>query len=155
MLQLDNLDTLFVIVAFLIQILLVVFFAYKKWNFEKALQLGIGIYALSLLATFVSILHLLNGKPWYTWLTGAVYTAWAVFGYLVDQELKIEWRNPIRPSIFIPYVVLYIGSLVLYWWGVGLLYRPLWYVYAVLFVISTVLNITSHKPTGQQIKRLS
>jgi hypothetical protein len=33
-----------------------------------------------------------------------------------------------------------------YWWPVAILSRPLWTVYAALFVASTLLNIFSHKP---------
>jgi hypothetical protein len=32
-----------------------------------------------------------------------------------------------------------------YWFPLALVYKPLWYGYAILFVISTLLNITSHK----------
>jgi len=37
-----------------------------------------------------------------------------------------------------------------YWWPLGLLWRPLWYVQAVLFVISTVLNAASHRGSQGQ-----
>jgi len=32
-----------------------------------------------------------------------------------------------------------------YWWPLGLFSKPLWGVYAVLFIVSTILNVTSHK----------
>jgi hypothetical protein len=43
-----------------------------------------------------------------------------------------------------PYVFLYLATVMFYWWPLGLLSRPLWIIYAVLFVIATILNITSH-----------
>jgi hypothetical protein len=44
----------------------------------------------------------------------------------------------------VPYVLLYLSTVMFYWWPVGLLSRPLWIAFAVLFVIGTVLNVTSH-----------
>jgi hypothetical protein len=32
-----------------------------------------------------------------------------------------------------------------YWWPLALISRPLWYIYAVLFIVSTVLNVSSHQ----------
>jgi len=69
---------------------------------------------------------------------------WAIFGYAVEYVKKIKWRNPIRGQILGPYVTLYLGTVMFYWWPLAPLYRPLWYVYAVLFVISMVLNLISH-----------
>ena len=43
-----------------------------------------------------------------------------------------------------PYVTLYLVTVMFYWWPLGLLSRPLWFVFAVLFVIGSILNITSH-----------
>ena len=42
------------------------------------------------------------------------------------------------------YVLLYLATIMFYWWPVGMLSRPLWYVYAGLFTLSTWLNISSH-----------
>jgi hypothetical protein len=63
----------------------------------------------------------------------------------VEYLLHIEWRSPIRWPIFIPYLTLYLASIMFYWWPLATISRPLWYVYAVLFVVSTVLNAASHK----------
>jgi hypothetical protein len=40
---------------------------------------------------------------------------------------------------------LYLASVLLYWFPLALVSKPLWYGYAVLFVASTILNVTSHK----------
>ena len=32
-----------------------------------------------------------------------------------------------------------------YWFPLALVSKPLWYVYAVLFIVSTLLNVTSHQ----------
>ncbi|MCB9135504.1 MAG: hypothetical protein H6636_08760 [Anaerolineales bacterium] len=70
--------------------------------------------------------------------------AWAVFGYVVDIAHPVEWRSPIFWPVFLPYVLLYMATLMFYWWPLAIIQRPLWYVYAGLFLVSTYLNVSSH-----------
>ncbi|MCE5206848.1 MAG: hypothetical protein LLG42_00895 [Chloroflexi bacterium] len=144
---LDHLDTLFVVTAFLFQIILIIHFALRKWRFELALRYGVFVYWLSLAAVAVSIQILAGGKPWSFWIGGFIYLVWAVFGYAVEYKLDIQWRNPIRWPYFAPYVLLYLAVEMFYWWPLALIWKPLWYGYAVLFIISTILNISSHGPS--------
>ncbi len=144
MLGQDSLDAAFVIFAILMQVVLVVFFALRKWKFATAMKFGWIVYALSVPAAILSVMLCLAGKPWYLWLGGFLYAGWGIFGYIVDIARPVEWRSPIRWPVLIPYVTLYIASLTFYWWPLGLIARPLWYGYAVLFVASTVLNLSSH-----------
>lgn len=145
MFDLDNLEILFVVWAFLFQIVLIIYFALRKRNFDIAMRYGWVVYALSMPAVVVSILLLLGGKAWSLWIGGFIYLIWAIYGYTVEYAKGIQWRNPIRWPIFGPYVFLYLATIMFYWWPLGLISRPLWYVYAVLFIVSTTLNITSHK----------
>jgi hypothetical protein len=87
---------------------------------------------------------LLGGKSWSFWLGGFLFLLYAAFGYWVDYVMQIQWRNPLRLSMMFPYVFLYLGTVMFDWWPLGLLSRPLWVAFAVLFVIGTVLNVTSH-----------
>jgi hypothetical protein len=144
MLDLDELEFLFVGSAFLFQIILIVHFALRKWRFNIAIRYGPIVYALSIPAGAISILLLIGGKPWSLWLSGFLYLIWALYGYTVEYVRKIEWRHPIRWPIFGPYVCLYLATSMFYWFPLGLVSKPLWYVYAVLFVASTLLNVTSH-----------
>ena len=141
---LDRFDNLFVVTAFFIQIVLLIFFALRKWMFETAMQVGWIVYALAVPALIISVLLLMNGKSWYFWLGGFLYTAWAILGYIVDVARPVAWRSPAYWPVFIPYVLLYLSTMMFYWFPIGNIYRPLWFVYAVLFVISTILNISSH-----------
>jgi len=86
-----------------------------------------------------------EGVWWAYWAGGVAYLAWAVFGYVIEYVLGIEWRNPVRWPIFVPYVLFYLGTAMLYWWPVGLLSQRLWFVLGALFVASTMLNVTSHR----------
>jgi len=144
MTTMNRTDRLFVFAAFLIQVVLVIFFALRTWNLTAALRVGWIVYALAIPAVAVSILLMRAGRPWFAWLAGFLYGAWAVFGYLVDVARPLEWRSPILWPVFLPYVLLYLSSLMFYWWPLATIRRPLWFVYAVLFLVSTVLNVSSH-----------
>jgi hypothetical protein len=145
MFGLDSLEALFVFSAFLFQLVLIIHFALRKWRFEIAMRYGPVVYALSIPAVVVSILLLRGGKTWSLWLSGFIYLNWAIFGYTVEYVKKIEWRNPIRWPIFGPYVFLYLATVMFYWFPLALIWKPFWYAYAVLFIVSTILNVISHK----------
>jgi hypothetical protein len=142
--NLDKFDTLFVIWAFVFQICLIVLFAIRRSNLDLILQYGWVFYLLSIPAVIVSILILRGGKEWSFWFGGFIFLVWAVFGLIIEYGFRIQWRNPIVWPIFIPYVALYLGTIMFYWFPLGVISRPLWYIYAVLFGVSTYLNISSH-----------
>ena len=143
--KLDNLDKLFVVWSFFFQVALIVHFALRKPFFESyALKFGWIVYALCIPAAVISVILLLGGKSWSFWLGGFLFLLFAAFGYWIDYVMKIQFRNPLRLSIAFPYVILYLSTVMFYWWPVGMLSRPLWYVFGILFVIGTILNITSH-----------
>ena len=143
--KLDTLDKLFVVWAFLFQVVLIVHFALRKRFFESyTTKIGWIVYALCIPAVVISIILLRGGKSWSSWLGGFLFLLYAAFGYWVDYVVKIQWRNPLRLSIMVPYVLLYLATVMFYWWPLGILGRPLWFAFAVLFVVGTILNITSH-----------
>ena len=149
----DWLDILFVSWGFLFQVLLIVHFSLRKWHFKTAMRLGPAIYALGVPAAVISLLQVVNVKPWWLWLGGFLCLAWGIFGYTIEYVLKIQWRNPPRWQVFIPYLLLYLSTLMFYWWPLRMLYNPLWFAYALLFIISTFLNTTSHH--AKQSKEVS
>jgi hypothetical protein len=147
MTDLDRLDTLFLAWAFFFQVVLIVHFLLRKWAFEAyTIRYGWIVYALAAPSVLISAAILFGGKPWSFWLGGVIYAAWAVFGYVVEYVIHVQWRSPIEWRYFGPYVLLYLATVMFYWWPVAILSRPLWTVYAALFVASTLLNIFSHKP---------
>jgi hypothetical protein len=142
---------LFVITAFVIQLVLIAHFALRKWALATAMRYGVIVYGLGIPAAIVSVVLWVGGQPWYLWVAGLLYLAWAAFGYTVEYLLRIEWRAPIRWPILIPYLTLYLASIMFYWWPLATISRPLWYVYAALFIVSTILNVISHGgPTAAQ-----
>ena len=143
--KLDSLDKLFVFWSFFFQIVLIVHFALRKRLFESyTLKYGWLVYALCIPAVVISIVLLLSGKSWYFWLAGFLFLIYAAYGYWIDYIKQIQWRNPLRLSIMFPYVFLYLSTVMFYWWPLARLSRPLWIAYTILFVIATILNITSH-----------
>ena len=145
MFGLDNLEILFVLWAFFFQIVHVVHFAVRKRFFESyTMKIGWIVYALSIPAVVISIVLLLGGKTWSFWLGGFLFLIFAAYGYRVDYVKSIQWRNPLRLSIMFPYAFLYLGTVMFYWWPLGLLSRPLWAAFGVLFVIGTILNVIAH-----------
>ena len=145
----DNMETLFVVTAFIFQIILIIYFALRKWRFDIALRYGPIVYALSIPAVLVSMILFRNGMAWFFWLSGFLYLLWGLFGFIVDFRMKTEWRNPIHWAIFVPYVFLYLATIMFYWFPLARISKPQWYIYAILFILSTALNVTSHKvPKG-------
>jgi len=131
MFGLDKLDTLFVIWAFFLQIILIIHFALRKPFFETyTIKFGWIVYALCIPAVIISILLLLGGKTWSFWLGGFLFLIYAAYGYWIDYIKGTEWRNPLRKDIMYPYVTLYLGTIMFYWWPLALLHRPLWYDFA-------------------------
>jgi len=143
--NLDKLDRLFVVWAFIFQIVLIVHFALRKPFFESyTVKFGWVVYALCIPAVVISLLLMRAGKNWTFWLGGFLFLIYAIFGYWVDFVAQVPWRNPIQLSIAVPYVFLYLATVMFYWWPLWDLSRTLWFVYTILFVIATILNVTSH-----------
>lgn len=142
----DNVSILFVCSAFFFHIILIVHFSLRKWRFKTAIRFGFVIYLLGILFALSSLLILLGGKEWYFWLAGFLYLIWAIFGYIVEYHLKIEWRNPILWKIFIPYILLYLATTMFYWFPLAQINKIYWYIAGIMFVINTYLNTTSHHP---------
>jgi hypothetical protein len=145
MFGLDNLEIIYVISAILFQIVLIIHFSLRKWYFDFALAYGWIVYALGIPYAAMSFLILLSGKAWTLWTGGFLYFVWGGYGYTVEYIKEIQWRNPIRWPVLSLYLLLYLATVMFYWWPLAIISKPLWYVYAVLFCISTVLNVFSHK----------
>ena len=140
-----GLQLLFIFCAFLFQIFLIVHFSFRKWAFALAIHYGWLVYALGILAAGASLLMLLKGMEWFFWIGGLIYLVWAAFGFVVEYIMKVEWRQPVYWPVFGPYVLLYLATTMFYWFPLARISKPLWYIYALLFLASTILNITSHK----------
>ena len=114
--NLDKLDRLFVVWAFLFQVILIIHYAIRKPLMESYTEkYGWIVYALCIPAVVISIILLRGGKSWYFWLGGFLFVIFALFGYWVDYVYQIPFRNPVNWSVAIPYVTLYLATVVFYW----------------------------------------
>jgi hypothetical protein len=150
----DGLELTYIVWGFFVQLVLILHFGLRKWAFSRfTYQYGWIVYILAVPAFFVSLVLLIGSKPWGLWMAGFIYPVWAIYGYRIDYMLQKRWRNPINWRIGGPYVTLYMATIMFYWWPLGQLSRPLWYVYALLFIISTWLNFTSHH-SAEAVERM-
>jgi hypothetical protein len=139
-------ELLYVAWSFLFQLILIAHFSLRKWFYHHYIErYGWLVYALGIPAVLISLVLLAGGLAWPFWLAGILHLIWSLFGYIVEYVAKIRWRNPIRWPVFGPYVILYLATIMFYWWPLAQINRVLWYIYAVLFVVSTFLNVSSHR----------
>lgn len=90
--------------------------------------LGYGIVMLSIPA-IITLVVLMNEKSgWRHWIGLVVFLAFVVFMILVEYVWKIEFRNPKRYDILVPYLVLFFGSIFLMGVPMFRMDRRLWLV---------------------------
>lgn len=141
----NHTNRVFVGWAFTYQVILIIHFALRKRFFaDYTMKYGWLVYALCIPAVIVSIIQLRDGGRWSFWLGGFLCAAFSLFGYWVDYIQQIQWRSPIYIPVMIPYVLLYLGMIMFYWWPLALIDRRCWFIYAGLFILSTALNVMSH-----------
>lgn len=143
--KLKDLNLLFIAWSFFYIIALIIHFAIRKVLFESYTRpYGWWVYVLGIPAAIIAFLMFQGGMIWSFSVGGLLCLAFSIFGYYIDYVLSVPWRNPIYVPVAVPYVILYLGTIMFYWFPLGLINRKLWYVYAVLFAVSSFLNITSH-----------
>ena len=141
----DKFDKLYVIWAFIFQIILILHFAFRKPFFETYTEkYGWLVYALCIPAVIISFILMRAGKSWHFWLGGFLFLLFAIFGFYIDYVAQIQFRSPFNVSVGIPYVILYMVTVMFYWWPLWPMSQLLWGGYTVLYIIAMVLNIRSH-----------
>lgn len=73
--------------------------------------LGVLIAVFSIPASVALIGYARAGSPW--WIGPAVFDAFVALMLVVDYWWPVEFRQPARPVILVPYLVLFFGSIVL------------------------------------------
>jgi hypothetical protein len=82
------------------------------------LTLGIPIFILA-------IFNLVLFRAWWYWLFPILLTCFILFTLIVDYVVKVEFRNPRKLSLLIPFLLLFYISIILMWgltWILGLIY---------------------------------
>ncbi len=130
------------------QAVLVLFFAARRWRPRTAERLGWVAYAFAGLGLPLGVWLILGGHSWRLYVGPLLLACWAALGAAVDLWRRIEWRAPVRWSIFVPYVALYFWAQMFLWWPLWDLWRAAWACFLVLFVANTALNIQGHFVDG-------
>ena len=135
----------FVVFGFAVQILLVAFFAAHLWRPAQEGLLGNIVYGMGLLALVLAVAFVADGQPWYLAFAFVMYAAWAALGSLIDVFRPIQWREPPRLSILVPYAVLLTIALLAFWIPLWAVDRALWLAFGALYAVHTTLNLASHR----------
>ena len=126
------------------QALLVAYFAARRWWPRIAERFGWLSYAFAGLGLLLGGWLLLGGQSWRLYVGPILLALWALLGAVVDLWRGVEWRTPIRWSVFIPYVALYFWAQMFLWWPLWDVQRVVWFCFLVLFVVNTALNLRGH-----------
>lgn len=146
--------TLFAGFAIASQVVLLSYFVARRLRGREADRHGWLAYAFGAVGLPTGLGLLLNGAPWQLFAGPILFAAWAAFGGWADRLARVEWRDPIRWSVFGPYVFLYLAAQMFLWWPMWDRWLTGWFVYLALFVANTGLNMVGHfgpnrTPTGQ------
>ena len=123
---------------------LVAFFAARRWSPRVAERLGWITYAFAAFGFLLGGWLLATDQSWKFYVGPLLLALWAAFGAFVDLRLRVQWRMPIKWSVFLPYVALYFWAQMFLWWPLWDVNRTLWACFLVLFATNTVLNLGGH-----------
>ena len=136
--------TLFIAFGIGTQACLVAFFAARRWAPGLAERFGWLAYAGAMLGMPLGAWLVASDQAEGLWVGPVLLGAWAVFGTVVDLWHRVEWRTPIRWSVLVPYVALYLGAQMFLWWPLWDIQRGAWLCFLVLFTANTALNLRGH-----------
>ena len=95
----------------------------KKPEFEHVL--GIFYIVLGVPTIIFTIINVIFHREWWFWLFPSLFIIFVVFEFIIDYVMKIEFRNPRKKIVLVPYLILYYSSIILMWgltWTLGVLY---------------------------------
>ena len=126
------------------QVVLVAFFACRRWAPKLAGRYGPIAYAFGLLGLAVGAWLAISGASWRLFAGPVIFSVWAAYGAWVDLFRRIDWRLRVRWNVLGPYLTLYLAAQMFLWWPLWDYWRVGWTVYLVLFVANTALNLAGH-----------
>ncbi len=98
-------------------------FRVKKSGLEHGL--GILYITLGIPTLIITVLNIFYLREWWFWVYPSLFLIFIIFELIVDYIKKIEFRNPRKIRILVPYLILYYISIILMWgltWTLGILY---------------------------------
>ncbi|MGB5910917.1 MAG: hypothetical protein WBH31_06980 [Promethearchaeia archaeon] len=95
----------------------------KKPEISK--KIGIFSLLLGIPTLTIAIINLILQRDWWYWFFPLLFVGFILFCLIVDYIKKIEFRNPRKKSILIPFLLLFYVSIILMWgltWALGVIY---------------------------------
>ena len=92
---------------------------------EVSKKIGIFSLSLGIPTLIIAIFNLIILREWYYWFFPLLLVGFILFTLVVDYIKKIEFRNPRKKSILIPFLILFYVSIILMWgltWTLGVIY---------------------------------
>ena len=116
-------------------------FLSRVWTGSRDINhlLGYAIVALAVPVAVALVAFVRAGAGWRQCIGPAVYVVFVVFMVAVEYVWPVEFRSPVRPSILVPYLVLFFGSILLMGLPMFRMARKLW----LITVLTTILLLGS------------
>lgn len=95
----------------------------KKPEISK--KIGVFSLLVGIPTLIIAIFNIILLREWWYWLFPMLLVGFMVFCLIVDYVKKIEFRNPRKLSILIPFLVIFYISIILMWgltWILGTIY---------------------------------
>jgi len=92
---------------------------------EVSKKIGIFSLLLGIPTLTIAIINLILQREWWYWFFPLLLVGFILFCLIVDYIKKIEFRNPRKKSILIPFLLLFYVSIILMWgltWPLGVIY---------------------------------
>ncbi len=92
---------------------------------EVSKKIGVFSLLLGIPTLTIAIINLIIQRIWYYWFFPLLLVGFILFCFIVDYIKKIEFRNPRKKSILIPFLILFYVSIILMWgltWALGVIY---------------------------------
>lgn len=117
----------------------IMFIARVKWPKNADLIGNLAIF-MGVPALIIAVIGALQGFGVSFGLAPLLYAAFALFALIVDVILKIEFRNPRRLVILLPYLLLYFVPLMMMWGMMWLLGLGFWIITGVTFFAMVIAS---------------
>ena len=111
----------------------------SRVHFERTAEL-FGLLALfaAIPAALIGLVNWYQKAPFFAWFPALLYAGWGVFDFFLDYVYKVEFRQPMLPSILVPFLVLFYGSIA----GMGFSFWKVDFSFWLICAITSGLNVS-------------
>lgn len=135
----------FVVFGLATPVAIIAFFAARRWRPGGAPRMGPAVFAFAGLGLPLGVWLFLDGRSWQLRAGSLLAAGWAAHAASVEPRRPRPMRGrPVLWNMLVRCVALYLFAQVFLWWPLWDIERAAWVVFAVLFVVNTVLNIAGH-----------